>query len=488
MLHFFIGTRLMSRRKGGIFHHTVNRWIFLFFGLMISFLLLMLVPAENFVLRSVSITIIAVLSICYYLHNRYSRKLSIQSDLLVSISTLVQFLIPVFYLSYYYELNPDLDIQSYRYGYAITSFAVLLGQISFFCGYESVKKSIVFPRIIITESSVSNFFIVLFPLLILIWIGRFVLLSTGTYYFINRTDYQFSSPYYSVVAQLDGYGLIIVGGLFLIAFTEKNRRNFFFNFTIAFTVFLLEILWYGFAGLREPLAKTIIAPIFAYIFIKREIPKKTLAVIVLVGLPLFAILGEYRYTASTFGVSEISPLKTIPVLIEANKRLDSQDVIANLADRFYDGKSLGYLLTHYPHDYDYEFGATYINIPFILIPRFIYTDKPIFTMGLGKWYDLMEYSSMPTTFWGESFINFSWVGIIIIPYIAGLLLKGYDFLFIKRSSKTYWAYLYVFGAVNVMRLPVEPAVIWISFFLKVIVLAFIFTWIHSAFTKVVISR
>jgi hypothetical protein len=443
----------------------------------------MLVPEENFVLRSVCITIIAVLSICYYLYDRYSRKLSLQSDLLISISTLVQFLIPVFYLSFYYELNSDLDIHGYRYGYAITSFAVLLGQISFFWGYESVKKSIYFPHVKITESSASNLFIVLFPLLMLIWIGRFVLLSTGTYYFINRSDYQFSSPYYSVFAQLDGYGLIIVGGLFLIAFSEKNKGRKYCNFIIVITVLIIEISWYGFAGLREPLAKTILAPIFAYIFIKKKIPKKALAVTILAGLPLFAILGEYRYAESIFEVSEINPIKTISALMEASERLDNQDVFANLTDRFYDGKSFGYLLMHYPHDYDYELGATYTTIPFTLIPRFIYTDKPVFTMGLGKWYQLMGSSSMPTTFWGESFINFSWIGIILISYIVGLLLKGYDYLFIKRTSKPYWIYLYLFGAINIMRLPVEPAVIWISFLLKVIVLAFIFTWIHSGLTK-----
>ena len=464
----------------------LNRWVGLYWGITISFVLLVVIPEENFVFRSVSVTLVAVLSICGYLYNRYSKELSIQADLLISINTLAQFLLPVFYLAPYYQANPHLDFWDYRYGYAITSFASLLGQTIFFWGYESVKKSVYFPRVKITERALSRLFIVMFPLLVLIWIGRFVLLSTGSYYHIYRTDYQFTSPFFSVFSQLGGYGLIIVGALFLIAFSEERKRQKNSKFIIATTVLILECLWYGFAGAREPLAMTILVPVFAYLFIKGKIPKKILAVLILAGLPLFAILGEYRYTASTYyTVSEINYSKTIPAFLDARKRINDQDVFANLIDRFYDGKNLGYLLMHYSNDYDYEFGAMYKNIPFVFIPRFIYIDKPVFTTALGNWYQLVAGGSTPITLWGESYINFSWFGIILISYLLGLAMKGYDYIFIKRASKPYWVYLYVFGAIHIMRLPMQGAVIWVSFLLKAIVLAFTFTGIHSILTKAV---
>ena len=463
---------------------TFNRWIVLYWGITLSFVLLITIPEENFVLRSVSVTLIAVFSICYYLYKRYSKRLSIQADLLISINTLVQFLLPVFYLAFYYEANPYLDIHGYRYGYAVTSFAALLGQTMFFGGYESVKKSIYFPPIQIIERSYVRLFLVLLPLLALIWIGRFVLLSTGSYYHIYTSDYQFTSPFYSVFAQLSGYGLIIIGALFLIAFSENGKREKNKKFLIAFTMFILEMLWYVPAGLRANIVMTVLAPLFASILIKRRISQKVLAVVLIAGFPLFIILGEYRYVASSFfKVSEINIISTGHALSAASKRVDKKVALEYVVDRFYDGKNLGYLLMHYSHDYDYEFGSTYRNMPFVFIPRFIYPDKPVFTTALGNWYQLVAGGSTPTTFWGESYLNFSWLGIILVSYILGLTMKGYDYIFIKRVSKPYWIYLYVFSAIHIMRLPMEVATIWASFLVKTIVLAFILTQMHFFFTK-----
>ncbi len=467
---------------------TLNQWIVLLWGIVLSLVLLMAIPEENYVVRSISVTLVAVFSICYYLYRRYSERFAIQADLLISINTLAQFLLPVFYLAFYYHANPHLDVYGYRYGYAITSFAALLGQTMFFLGYESVKKSLYFPRIEISENSYTRLFLVLLPLLALIWIGRFVLLSTGSYYQIYRTDYQFTSPFYSVFAQLSGYGLIVVGALFLIAFSEKRKREKNRKIVIAIIVLILEMLWYIPAGSREPIVFTISAPIFAYIFIKRTIPRKTIAVLVIASFPILAILGTYRYVAFTsYQVSRLN-LSSVPAtLMAAKEKLQYKDtnIVAEITDRFYDGKSLGYLLLHYSNDYDYELGATYKNIPFSFIPRFIYPDKPVFTTALNNWYKLLAGGSMPTTFWGESYINFSWIGIAILSYILGLAMKGYDYIFIRRSGKPYWIYLYFFSAIHIMRLPMQVAVIWVSFLLKTIVLAFIFTGIHSFMTKVV---
>jgi len=457
-----------------------NQWFVLFYGLGISFVLLMIIPEQNLVIRSASITLIAAISICHYLYKRYSKNLCIQADALIAINTLMQFLIPVFYLAPYFQSNSNLDPWNYRYGYAITSFAALLGQTLFFCGYESIKKSIYFPPIKIREKSYSHLFLVLCPLLILIWIGRYVLLSTGSYYRILRSSYQFTNPFYSVFVQLSGYGLIIVGALFLVAFSKNIKRLKVIKAIIPSVVLIGEILWYGIAGQRQGLAMTVLAPIFAYIFIRRKLPKKIIVVLIMIGLPVFAILGEYRYVTTTFyKASEIDLSATSQAFLAAKTRSDrTKNLLGNLIDRVYDGKSLGYLLMHYSDDYNYELGSTYKNIPFVFIPRFIYTDKPVFSTALGNWYQLLAGGSMPTTFWGESYINFSWFGIILISYLLGLAMKAYDYIFIKRASKPYWVYLYLFSAIYILRLPMQVAVIWMSFLLKAIVLAFIFTCIH----------
>ena len=467
----------------------MSRWIVLLWGITLSLILLLIIPENDFVFRSISITLIATISIVYYLYKRYSGKLSLQTDLLIAINTLAQFLLPVFYLAFYYYENPHLDYYDFHYGYAITSFAVLVAQTMFFAGYETIKKNSYFPTIQIIEESYSKLFLVLLPLLILVWTSRIILLTTGSYYHIYRTEYQFINPLYSVFAQLSGYGLIIVGALFLIAFSEQRKRERNKKVVVAIIVFIIEMLWYLPAGTREPIAMTCSIALLAYIFIKRKLPKKAIVAFVLILFPLFTILFEYRYTVRIYqDISSINIEGLKPALLSAGDKLQKKDTntLAFSVDRIYDGKNLGYLLTHYSQDYDYELGATYKNIIYVLIPRFIYPDKPIYTTPLGKWYQLTgKYSSTPTTFWGETYINFSWLGIIVISYILGLIMKVYDYIFIKRSSEPYWMYLYLFSAIYIMiRLPMEVGSIWISFLIKIIILAFIFTGMHSVLTKV----
>jgi hypothetical protein len=96
-----------------------NRWIVLFWGLCISFILLILIPGEQFVFRLVSVTLIAVFSLCHYLYKRYSKRLTLQADLMIRINTLMQFLLPVFFLAPYYSANPGMDLWVHRYGFAI---------------------------------------------------------------------------------------------------------------------------------------------------------------------------------------------------------------------------------------------------------------------------------------------------------------------------------------------------------------------------------
>ena len=93
----------------------LNRRIVLFMGIFISFILLILIPEEQFVFRSVSVTLVAVLSIGYYLYKRYSKGLTLQADLVVSINTLMQFLLPVFFMTQYYNMRPDVSNTTFDY-------------------------------------------------------------------------------------------------------------------------------------------------------------------------------------------------------------------------------------------------------------------------------------------------------------------------------------------------------------------------------------
>lgn len=449
----------------------------MFLGLLVSFALLVSVPEENIVFRTLSVTFVATISICYYLYKRYAGRWSPQADILVPLNTLIQFILPAFYLVFYYQSYPYLDRGDFRFGLAVTSFAAFLGQSMFFLGYETVRNSMYFPTVKIRSLSWADFLIFV-PLLIAIWISRIILLATGSYYHLNRSDFQFTSTWYSVLVQISEFGVIIMMMVFLNAFSEDRKSGKVKKYGIAIATLGLELLWYLPAGSRQCLIMTAAAVLCAFILVKKKIPVFTLAVTLLIGIPMFAIYENYRYTIAGFtGQNEVKLASLLPALVASKEQTAQQsefDLAARTVAR-YDGESLNYLLMHYSKDYDYEYGGkTLKKLLFVFIPRFFYPDKPVLTVALDDWYSLVYYGSSPVTFFGESYINFSWCGIIVMPFLLGLMMKGYDSLFEKRLSDFYWIGLYGYGAIYTMlKLPMHIFAVWVQQFIHVIIIAFI---------------
>lgn len=449
-------------------------------GIMINLSILYLIPENNFAIRSILITTISVLSILYFLFKSYSTDLSIKSDFIISVSSITQFLLPVLYLALHYKSNSDSIFAFFRFEYAMTSFAILLAQTCFFIGYESVKQKAKLLGAEFHITDLKGFIITLMPLTIIVWISRFILLASGSYYHINRTNFQYENIYFSGLSQINSYGLVVIIAFFLIANNakiESSRRKYYY---LALFLTSIELLWYGIAGSREPLIMTILAPFFVNIFYQKKIRVTKIVLVILIALPLFLIWGEYRYTIKDSASSEINIENTFSQMDEANYRLSSQNWIEIFIERFYDGKSLGFILMNYGTYYQYEFGDSYKNLLYLFIPRFFYPSKPIFTLGLKQQF---MYGSMPTTIWGEAYLNFSWMGIIFISFLLGVIMKGYDNYFIKKSTSPFWLYIYIYGAINMLRLPVEPIAIWFSFLLKIIILAFLLNKINDFLKK-----
>lgn len=465
----------------------MTKWVVLLGGIMLNVFMLLTVPSGFIVFQSLAITSVSAAAIIFYLYKSYAKNIVIKSDILIALNTLIQFLIPVFYLVFYYTENPDIDIHGYRSGMAITSFAILIAQAVFFAGYESFKKDCRFPKVAIAENSYLKLFFILTPLYALTWASRYILLVNGTYYMIARSDYQYMSPFSSIMGQISSFGLLIVAAFFVIAFSEERPKEKTGKFFLAGIIVLFEIIWYLPSGMRESLILNGIIIIFAYVFVKRKIPVKALAVFTVILFIILPILGEYKkITVRDFESSRIEPGQIVSSLDMAKTQFEDteRNFIANVTARLYDGACLGYLLVNYMHDYSPEKGATYKHIPFIFIPRFLYPDKPVVSIFLNEWYpSLIRGGCMPVTFWGESYLNFSWPGLIFISYVMGLAMKLFDYLFMLKSNRPYWIYVYVFSFAIIARLPIQPMVVWISFILKIIAIAFILDKVSTIFIR-----
>ncbi len=76
------------------------------------------------------------------------------------------------------------------------------------------------------------------------------------------------------------------------------------------------------------------------------------------------------------------------------------------------------------------YGSTYLKTIFFYIPRSIWPDKPLsITTITGNYF---ESSSLVTTIIGEMYMNFSYFGIIILPFILWLT----EYLFVRFGAKT----------------------------------------------------
>jgi len=451
--------------------------------------LLWIIPAEKFVFRSVSTTVIATLAIIYYIYERYSNNLCIQADLVIAVSILVQFLLPAIFLTFYYDVFPELDFHGYRSGYALTSSAVLLGQLMFFVGYETINKSAYFDSSKTTPLSFRYMLFIFLPLLFVVWASRYILLSTGTYYHIFRSEFQFVNPSASIISLINNMGEVPLIAAFVIAFQAKNKRKKRIILCLALVLFVIELFWYMPAGRTAEVIIVILSPLFAYIYIYKKISKLHLVISFIVVLTVLVFFRGYRYyvTADQFKVDEIR-ITTLPRGILETSIKSNNDLIAPTVDRLYEAKSLAYLLLNYTDDYELEYGENYKEIWTVIIPRTMWPDKPNLMTHFTDYYQLIAAGMIPLTFLGESYINFSWFGIIIMSYLLGLFMKGYDSIFMKNASNAVWIYFYLYGAIWTIRnIPLHTAVSGVSFLSKIVIFAFIFGNYHL-FVSAIIKK
>ncbi len=154
-------------------------------------------------------------------------------------------------------------------------------------------------------------------------------------------------------------------------------------------------------------------------------------------------MGIYRYTIrEVVDIDKIDVGASSYAYLAAKDKLefDEGDGISilisdSLASRLYDGQFLGYLLKNYQDRYDWEYGRTYFErLPFLVLPYFLYTERPIMQVPLDKWFPLLLGGSCPSTFIGEIFVNFSYFGIPLICFFMGVILGLYDRIFFAHCN------------------------------------------------------
>jgi hypothetical protein len=95
-----------------------------------------------------------------------------------------------------------------------------------------------------------------------------------------------------------------------------------------------------------------------------------------------------------------------------------------------------------PSTVPYQYGSLYSYMVVALIPRFIWPDKPSFNEA-NRFYqtsygitaeDDLDYGSFSAGILAESYINFSWFGVVGVMFLLGVFFDFFQKTFLAGSS------------------------------------------------------
>lgn len=307
-------------------------------------------------------------------------------------------------------------------------FYLLAGLLAFISGYLLVghflkNKTDWRPEFLKAEWSKQRTLIIFWGIFIIGLVVKGVKILGGSYFHLDKNLIFVTSPYYGILAFLEGTGPIAVAIAFAFYFhLLKNKDSNSGKWRLlAWEAFSVEFIYGVFSGSRLSAA----IPVVVYLIIRNYLYKKNLFLVVAVALLMFFIVmtfqGFYRspdvFMRSYVDFSEGSPKSKILEFILDNSigRTDQARIITYV----------------FSNTKEFLHGATFRDF-FISLgpPRFIWKNKPLSINSRGNdfghriGYLTTDYkSAVGPTLVGDLYINFGVMGIILGTFLLGLLYR-----------------------------------------------------------------
>lgn len=270
-------------------------------------------------------------------------------------------------------------------------------------------------------------------------------ISTGSFFHLNRTPYQFEQ--YEIFVFISNFSdYFILSGLFLLALGFKKK--------------VLRYVWLGYGivgielgvGLMTGRRVLVLQLVFQLVVLKIACgwrPKLRHAMAILLGV-VFLIPMMERYSILIY---DIDPAKLLSVSemkeyyrLSYQKRGDSiKDEMDKVMERLGDIRGPAAVYSVIPESIEHQWGKTYRYLLFFFIPRIIWHDKPDPREIADYTKIAIPYDpgSSPLSWVGESYLNFSWYGVFMIGCIMAFVTRRLDRWFLPRiESNVIWAVLW----------------------------------------------
>lgn len=369
------------------------------------------------------------------------------------------------YPEYFYR---HLDLEILKKGLYFSIFCF----ISLLFGYYSINHSKLIRRIVsriisfVPNIKKIDLQITLLPITLLVlisigWAARYLIFKLGGYYHLEAGQSALATE------QIHMAQFLVVGSSFpLIAlcfvflkYLENKRRISLFIFSMI--LLISEIAYSLPSGSKEK----ILLPLFILIVIysiQERTPIKALFLSSAIFLLLiFPVINIYKHYYSSVGMyyrlAEAFDIYWNDILL-----FDStiyKDIFLDIFGfRLNYAHIIGVIVENTPEIWNFQIGSTYANFFISLIPRVIWTGKPIISgMGneFGRSYGFIassDYSTSVGMSWiGELFINFGWFGIFV-AFFYGLLYRViFVYFFRNGRPNALGSIFYAFALFMIIR-------------------------------------
>ncbi|WP_237701884.1 oligosaccharide repeat unit polymerase [Salinibacter ruber] len=227
--------------------------------------------------------------------------------------------------------------------------------------------------------------------------------------FVGGEKWQYtSSGYMRWAAGLVTYMYVIYAAYYFY----KDKSLWSVDSLLLVVLFLFSTGYYFVLSSRGGVISLIIYTIIIYHFLQKRISVRAVVTGLSISVILFAFMTILRDpTLSTRNIAHSLYKETDKIILNEN---------------MFGIKKTAKIYKEVPENMNYMYGSTMVRWVYAPIPRSMWPSKPIISIGKTinrKVYGNNNLSGVPPTIMMEGYINFSFMGAIIVMYMLGLMVN-----------------------------------------------------------------